>query len=387
MMNKLNLEREMYENNENPRLKLNNNGNITVIGVGKENSEKEFTLMKFERKPPKNKEVLIEILYCGVCHSDFHIYFNEWKNTKYPIIAGHEIIGIVIYVGENVKKFKLGDYAVLGPNYNSCKSCNQCQNGSIQYCEYEVTETYNSYDRSYDGEKIPTGSITQGGFSNYIVANEDYLFTIPKNISNNILPYIAPLVCSGITMYTPLKNFEWNKNYKPRVGIVGIGGLGSIGLKIAKAMEYEVFALTRTKEKLQDSIRMGADVSLWTIDLDLLKKYNDTFDLIISTVPFQHDLNPYLELLKTEGLFWNVGNFFSNAVDLEIINRKNIKIEGSCSGNLQDTQKLIDLCVYNEIYPEIQLINMNQLSMVHKNILNSNVRYRYVVDVKTIYQI
>ncbi|XWV26645.1 alcohol dehydrogenase [Tupanvirus soda lake] len=353
---------------------------IKAVGYG--TLHKDFPLVKmiFDRRTPKDNDVVIEILYCGVCHSDWHVIKNEWKNSKYPVIVGHEITGQVLKVGKNVTKFKVGDYVAVGPNYNSCRRCCQCDNGFEQYCLNDTTEVYNMPDRR-DGELKPTGPITYGGYSNIIVVNEYYVLSLPEGTK---LDKIAPVLCAGATMYTPLKYMNIKKG--SRVGIAGIGGLGHIGIKLAKALGAEVVAITRTPDKLSDAKRLGSDESLLVTDMDSLKPYHNWFDLIIDTIPFNHDLMPYIDLIAPQGTLWIIGSFFSMATDFNLVNRSGRIIRGSSIAGIADTQEIINLCVENNIYPEIIPIKIQDLNNTHHNIINSKVRYRYVVDMSTIYQ-
>lgn len=366
-------------NSASYELNINTPDPIKVIGYGNLRQDYPLELMEFERRSPRDDDVVIEILYCGVCHSDWHVIRNEWKNSKYPIVVGHEITGRVLEVGNNVTRFKTGDLVALGPNYNSCRQCHQCADGFEQYCLNDVTETYNFPDRKV-GEIKPTGPVTQGGYSNVIVADQYYVLKVPDGAP---LDLVAPLLCAGSTMYTTLKY----SNLKPgsRVGIAGCGGLGHIGVKLAKAMKYEVIVLTRTPDKLKDALRLGADQALLVTDTVLLKPYEMTFDLIVDTIPFNHDLMPYINLIKPQSTLWIVGSFFTMAVDFDITARKGRIIRGSSTAGISDTQEFINLCVANNIYPDIELISMHDINATHENIVTGKVRYRYVIDMVTIY--
>jgi alcohol dehydrogenase (NADP+) len=367
---------------ESYELNINDPISIKAIGYGTNNKEIPLELMEFERRVPRDNDVVIQILYCGVCHSDWHVILNEWKNSKYPVLVGHEITGKVIKVGKNVTKFKVGDSVAVGPNYNSCRRCNQCEIGFEQYCINDVTETYNMPDRKDDKELKPTGPITYGGYSNVIVANENYVLKIPDS---SPLDKIAPVLCAGATMFTPLKYLQVNQNFK--IGIAGIGGLGHIGIKLAKALGAHVVAITHTKEKLSEAKDvLGANESLLIDDKDKLKPHKNTFDLIIDTIPFNHDLMPYIELIKTNGTLWIVGSFFTMATDFDLVNRKGKIIRGSSTAGIYDTQEAINFCAENKIYPDIQLINIKDINKTHNDLVMSKVRYRYVIDVSTIYQ-
>lgn len=353
---------------------------IRAIGYGTLRKDFPLVLMDFDRRAPKADDVVIQILYCGVCHSDWHVIKDEWKNSKYPVIVGHEITGRVLKVGSKVSIFRVGDYVAVGPNYNSCRKCCQCKIGFEQYCLNDVTEVYNMPDRR-DGELKPTGPITYGGYSNVIVVNENYVCSIPDGTP---LDKIAPVLCAGATMYTPLKYMGIKEGFK--VGIAGIGGLGHIGIKLAKAFGAEVVALTRSPDKLEDAKRLGADESLLVTNMDSLKLHASSFDLIIDTIPFNHDLMPYLELLVPHGTLWIVGSFFTMAADFNIINRQGKIVRGSSTAGIADTQETINFCAQNNIYPEIVPIKIQDLNKTHENIVTSKVRYRYVVDISTIYQ-
>ena len=357
-----------------------NTNPIEAIGYGNLRKEYPVEPMSFQRRAPLPEDVVIEIMYCGVCHSDWHVYRDEWKNTKYPIITGHEIIGRVVKVGNAVTKFRVGDLAALGPNLDSCKQCDQCNAGFEQYCLNDVTETYNMPER-LPGEIKPTGPVTQGGYSNVIVANQRYVLNVP---ANSDLAKLAPILCAGATMYTPLKYCGLPAG--SRIGIAGFGGLGNIGAKLTKSMGYELIVLTTTPAKLQDAINLGADQALVATDLTVMDAYRQTFDMIICTIPFRHDINMYNELLKPHGIMWIVGAMIPMTVDFDIVNRKGRIVRGSSTAGIPDTQECINYCVQNNIYPDIELISIADINATHERIVNKEVRYRYVVDMGTIYQ-
>ena len=362
------------------RLDVNDPQSIKAIGFGTQRRDFPVELMDFERRAPRNEDVVIEIFFCGICHTDWHVLLNEWKNTKYPMICGHEITGKVAKIGNSVTKFRVGDNVALGPNYNSCRTCKQCQMHHEQYCLNDVTETYNMPDYK-PGELKPTGPITYGGYSNVIVAPEHFLIKLPDNAP---LDRVAPLLCAGITMYTPLKYCDIKSG--DRVGIAGIGGLGHLGIKLAKSFGAEVFALTQTPDKLDDAINLGADHAILVKDNDALRAVEASFDLVIDTIPFNHDLFPYLNLIKPNKTLWIVGSFFTMAVDFELVNRKGRIIRGSSTGNISDTQECVDYCIQNNIYPNIIKIqaNADEINATHRKLLLSEVKYRYVIDLKTI---
>ncbi|CAH6421293.1 Alcohol dehydrogenase GroES [uncultured virus] len=362
---------------------LSTESDLVALAYGTLHKDLPLELMIVQRRDLLPHDVAINIEYCGVCHSDWHVLKNEWKNTKYPIVVGHEIVGIVKQVGSSVKKFRVGDAVGLGPNYNSCRSCSQCQSHQEQYCASEVTETYNMPDRRVEELERPvvaTGPITQGGFSSLIVADERYLLRVPKNAP---MEKVAPLLCAGATMWTPLTEMRVGRGV--RVGIAGYGGLGNIGAKLAKSMGAEVIILTTTQDKLQDAISRGADQALWVLDLELLDKYKETFDLIICTIPFRHDMDPYLELLKPTATMWVVGAMMPVDVDFDKLNRRGKIIRGSSTAGIASTQQCIDYCIANNIYPDVELISIQDLQGTREGIVTRQVRYRYVVDMATIY--
>lgn len=350
---------------------------ILAVGYGTLRKEYPLELVMFERRAPLPNDVVIKIIYCGVCHSDWHVNKDEWKNSKYPIITGHEIVGEVVKVGSNSNtfgfKFRVGDIVGLGPNYNSCESCLQCEKGFEQYCENEVTETYNMPDR-LPGELKATGPITQGGYSNVIVVDERFVIRIPSGAP---LDRVAPILCAGATMWTPLKYMGITSGH--RVGIAGYGGLGNIGAKIAKSTGAEVIVITTTADKFDDAAEVSYDVLLaW--DRQSLEKYKETFDLIICTIPFPHDSTPYMELIKPLGTMWIVGVMMPMSVDFDRLCRRGKIIRGSSTAGIADTQECMDYCVSKNIYPDVTVISPHDLNATRERIVNKEVRYRYVVD-------
>lgn len=361
-------------------LKFNPGQPTRAIAYGTIRKDYPLVLMEFDRKPLADTDILVEILYCGICHSDWHVIRNEWKNAKYPLIPGHEITGLVLATGRSVTKFKPGDYTALGPVYSTCQKCSQCQMGFEQYCLNDLTEIYNMPDRK-PGEIKPTGPNTYGGYSNIIVANEKYAFQIPKGAP---LDRMAPVLCAGATMYTPLKYFGTKTG--TRVGIIGIGGLGHMGIKLAKSMGAYVVALTHTPEKLSDAKRLGADATLLISDTDKFVPFESSLDLIIDTIPFNHDINAFITLLKPHRTYWNIGSLFAMTVDFETINRKAINLKGSIIAGLTDSQEIINYCAAKNIYPETELIGIQDINTTHEPIVTSQVRYRYVIDMMSIYK-
>lgn len=360
---------------------------IPSIGWAADHSNTPLKLVNFHRKAPGDYDLVIDIRYCGVCRSDFHIISNEMRNTNFPVIAGHEIIGKVMYVGKYVSKHHLGQFVGVGACYNSCKKCEYCNMGEVQYCEYQVTEVYNCRDRECnDGnnELYGTSDITRGGFSNIMVIHEDFAISLPK-VHPDHLAKLSPLLCAGATVWNPLKSLLKKKGRNVKVGIVGIGGLGHIAIKLSDVLGFQTIAFTRTQDKLEDCVKMGAEQSFLSTHLDVIKEENNTFDMILSTIPVSHDLTPWIHLLKVRGILCPIGNMFDTIVNFDLVHRKNIQIQGSFLSSLSDTQECIDFCVENQIYPEIGLVRIQDLNKLHAKLIKSETRYRYVIDMHTIY--
>lgn len=361
---------------------INNKEFIEAVGYGIFDEDEDLQRVKFDRRPVTYPDdVVIDIKYCGVCHSDWHVICNEWKGTKYPMIVGHEVTGIVVKVGPQVKKFKVGDRVAMGPNYNSCLNCQKCKQHYEQYCENGTTEIYNKADRYPDDiktkSKKPHGPITYGGWSNVIVAKEHFVLKVPDSLP---LDRTAPLLCAGITMYTPIKNLGIKPGH--RLGIAGIGGLGHMGIKIAHKLGIEVIALTNTPWKVDDAKRLGANDAILMKDPEQLKAYKGTFDFIIDTIPFTHDPNPYIKLLKVYNgaTLCVLGALLPMLYDQELIVRTGVNVTGSNIGGLMDSQKFLNLCAEKDILPEIKLIRAEDLMSTHKGLMTSKIKYRYVLD-------
>jgi uncharacterized zinc-type alcohol dehydrogenase-like protein len=362
---------------------------IKAIGYGTDHKDKKLRLMQFDRRAPRDTDVVIKIAFCGVCHSDWHTVLDEWRNAKYPIVVGHEITGTVIKAGAAVKKFKVGDKVAVGPNYDSCRSCDLCKKGIEQYCLNGVTEVYNMADRMYAGQIKANGPVTQGGYANVITVDEHFVLAL----KDAPLDKAAPLLCAGITMYTPLKQFvglkkaiEAKEGKSFRVGIAGVGGLGSMGIQIAKALDFEVFGLTCTPEK-ETNTNLGQDGMILMKDINVHEKkkaYFNTFDLIIDTIPFAHNIMPYIQLLKPESTLWVVGSFQDQTLPHNELNRMGRIIRGSSTGNIADTQEFIDFCIEKNIYPNIEKINIQDINETHKKLVLSQVKYRFVIDMSSL---
>jgi uncharacterized zinc-type alcohol dehydrogenase-like protein len=328
---------------------------------------------EFERREPGPYDVQIEILYCGVCHSDIHQVRNEWGGTMYPIVPGHEIVGRVTKVGSAVKKFKEGDLAGVGCLVNSCRDCQNCKEGLEQYCENGSVGTYNSYER--DGK-----TITYGGYSNRIVTTEDFVLKVSEKLP---LEGVAPLLCAGITTYSPLRHWKVGKGHK--VGVLGLGGLGHMAVKFAVSFGAEVTMLSTSPQKEADAKRLGAHRFALTKDKDQLKELTKYFDFIIDTVSAEHDYNMYLNMLNTNGVMICVGAPPAPAqVPAFNLIFQRRSIAGSLIGGLPETQEMLDYCAEHNIVSDVEVIPMHQINEAYERMLKGDVRYRFVIDMATL---
>ncbi|QWU13776.1 uncharacterized zinc-type alcohol dehydrogenase-like protein [Paenibacillus sophorae] len=330
-----------------------------------------FKLTMIERRDLEPHDVLIEIKYAGVCHSDIHTARGDWGSVNYPLVPGHEIAGIVIRVGSEVTKFAVGDRVGVGCMVDSCGECANCHKGEEQYCLNGMTGTYAAIDRY--------GQYTQGGYSTHIVVTEDFVVRIPDSIE---LDVAAPLLCAGITTYSPLRH--WEAAPGKRIAVVGLGGLGHMAVKLAHAMGAEVTVLSQTLKKKEDGLQLGADHYYATSDPETFKQLAGSFDLIVNTVSAKIDISAYLSLLATDGTLVNVGapaeplsvNVFSLIMDRR-------SFAGSMIGGIRETQEMLDFCAEHSITPEIEVINANQIDEAWERVLASDVRYRFVIDIST----
>jgi uncharacterized zinc-type alcohol dehydrogenase-like protein len=328
----------------------------------------------FERRDPKEHDVVIDIKYSGICHSDIHQARDEWGGSMFPMVPGHEIAGVVRAVGSKVSKYKVGDHVGIGCFVDSCRTCAHCEQKLDQYCLEGTTQTYNGYER--DGK-----TVTQGGYSNVIVADENYVLKIPNSLP---LDKAAPLLCAGITLYSPL--MHWKAGPGKKVGIMGLGGLGHMGVKIARALGADVTVLSHSEKKREDALKMGAHHFLSTHDKEIFKKHAGTFDLIINTVSSADlEMHNYFGLLKLDATLVSVGApdkpLSINPFPL-IMMRRNYA--GSVIGSIKETQEMLDFCAKHGITPEIELISPQQVNEAYERVLKSDVRYRFVMDMAKI---
>lgn len=328
------------------------------------------------RREPRAQDVQIEILHCGVCHSDLHAARDEWNQfmpTVYPCVPGHEIVGRVVKVGSAVRKFKEGDIAAVGCMVDSCRHCPNCLAGEEQYCDNELTWTYNSSDKIL-------GGVTYGGYSEEIVVDERYVLRVPKNLD---LAGVAPLLCAGITTYSPLRH--WNVAPDKKVGIVGLGGLGHMGLKFAKAFGARVALFTTSSHKTADATRLGADEVIVSKDAAAMQKQAGSFDFILDTVSADHDLNAYLQLLKLDGTMTLVGAppKPSELASFNLILKRR-QLAGSAIGGIRQTQEMLDFCGEKGITADIEQISIQQINRAYERLLKSDVKYRFVIDMASL---
>jgi alcohol dehydrogenase (NADP+) len=326
-----------------------------------------------ERRALGPHDIQLEILYCGICHSDIHTARNEWKNTVYPCIPGHEIVGRVSKVGKEVKGFKPGDLAAVGCMVDSCQTCNSCKKNLEQYCEKGMTLTYNSPDKHND-------KVTYGGYTERIVVDEKFVLHIPKEFTEKDLPGVAPLLCAGITTYSPLKHWKVGKG--TRVGVVGLGGLGHMAIKLAHAMGAHVVLFTTSPGKSADAKRFGANEVVISKNPEEMKKYAKSLDFIINTVAAPHNLDTYLELLKLDGTMCLIGApdrpHPSPNVQNLIFQRRSLA--GSLIGGIKETQEMLDFCGKNHITCDIELIPIQYVNQAYDRVIKSDVKYRFVID-------
>ncbi|MGA7721765.1 MAG: NAD(P)-dependent alcohol dehydrogenase [Ignavibacteriaceae bacterium] len=329
--------------------------------------------LNIERRELLPHDVEIKILYCGICHSDLHQINNDFGHTIYPLVPGHEIVGKVTRVGENVKEFKIGDLAGIGCIVGSCGKCESCKEGMEQFCDEGVTFSFNSPDKYL-------GTATYGGFSETYVADKKYMLRIPETLD---LASTAPLLCAGITVYSPLKH--WQAGPGKQVGILGIGGLGHLAIKIAKAMGANVVVFTTSPSKVEDAKRLGADEAVLSTDAEQMKKYTRKLNFIIDTVSAKHDVNIYLNLLRHDGSVVLVGlppeplevSAFS------IVSGRH-SFSGSNIGGIAETQEMLDFCTGHNITAEIELINIQQINEAFDRLKKGDVHYRFVIDMASL---
>ena len=345
-----------------------------VLAYAAQSAKEGLAPYRFDRRDPRADDVVIEILYCGVCHSDLHTARNDWGWTTYPIVSGHEITGRVLEVGQAVTRFKPGDAVGVGCMVDSCRHCASCEEGPEQYCKEGSTTTYGGVDRH---DHRPT----QGGYSEKIVVSDRFVLKVPEGMD---LKGAAPLLCAGITTWSPLRH--WRVGKGSHVAVVGLGGLGHMGLKLAKAMGAEVTLFTRSKGKEADARRLGADHTVLSTDPAQMAAVKGRFDLIVDTVPYIHDLNPYIPTLATDGTLVLVGYLgglepLLNSTPM-VLGRKSVV--GSLIGGIAETQEMLDFCGQHGITSDIEMIRIQGINEAYERMLKSDVKYRFVIDMASL---
>jgi uncharacterized zinc-type alcohol dehydrogenase-like protein len=360
-------------------------GKIRAMGYAASHSFSNLKPFEFERDGAGRLEVEIEVLFCGVCHSDIHQVRDEWSNTVYPCLPGHEVVGRVTRLGPGATRHAVGDLVGVGCMIDSCRQCAPCKAGDQNYCEGPNSwlATYNGpmvpSAKSPDGDNMYHRDNTFGGYSDVLVVREDFVLKIPPQLDPAAA---APILCAGVTTYSPLKH--WGVAAGQRVGVVGFGGLGNMAVKLARAMGARVTVFTSTKQKLDEAARLGADGVL-DGDEDALDDLKASFDFIISTIPTRHDINPFIELLKRDGTICVVGAL----EEMDEVNNQELafhrkRVAGSLIGNLADTQEVLNFCAEHGVAPDIQLIDIDSINEAYQKVEDGEVRFRYVIDMASL---
>lgn len=349
--------------------------NIVSKGYAGKDVQGTMVPWNFERRPVGDNDILIDIKFSGICHSDLHTIKGHWGPQKYPQVPGHEIAGIVTAVGKNVTKFKIGDKAGVGCMVNSCMKCDSCKNGEEHHCETTgMVGTYGSPEKS-----SPSG-ITQGGYANNIVVTEHFAIRIPESID---LKYAAPLLCAGITTYSPMMKVKFKKG--DNIGVVGIGGLGHIAVKLAVSKGAEVYAFTTSASKVDDIRGFGAKEVIVVNSAEDLKSWKGKLDFMISTVPYAYEMSGYIDCVKPYGYFTQVGQPVNGELTINNFNMifNRVNFNGSLIGGIPETQEVMDYCAENKVYPQIQVIKASEINDAWDKVVNKQARYRYVIDAST----
>jgi uncharacterized zinc-type alcohol dehydrogenase-like protein len=348
---------------------------MKTAAYGVQTKTSPIAAMTIDRREPGPTDVAIDILYCGICHSDIHMARDEWGGGNlYPMVPGHEIIGRVTKVGKDVKKFKTGELVGVGCMVDSCRTCASCKEGLEQYCEPGMTLTYGSPDAKH-------GDVTFGGYSERVTVDQDFVLHVPENLD---VKAAAPLLCAGITLYSPLRH--WNVQPGQKVGIIGLGGLGHMGVKLAAAMGAHVVMITTSPGKAADAKKLGAAEVLISKDEAQMTAHANSFDLIIDTIPTQHDLNPYIELLKRDKTLVIVGPLDPVGLHGANLILKRRQVAGSVIGGIKETQEMLDFCGKHNIVCDVEVINADYINTAYERMLKSDVKYRFVIDIASMKQ-
>jgi len=342
---------------------------MKTVGYAAHSENTELAPYHFERRELRPNDVAIDITYCGVCHSDLHTVNGDWGPQPYPLVPGHEIVGIVSAVGSEASKYKVGDKVAVGCMVDSCQECDHCHDGEEQYCRNGMTPTYGVPDRK-------TGDITQGGYSKHIVVREEFVLRIPENLD---MSRAAPILCAGITTYSPLRTWKVTKG--SRVGVIGLGGLGHMAVKLAVAMGAEVTVISRSNNKETQAKEIGAKGILVSSDQQAMQQAASSLDLIIDTVPVKHDINIYVPLLDLDGTLTIVGQIgpLEEPMTLPLVLGRR-RVAGSLIGGITETQELLDFCAEHQVYPECETIKMEQINDAFKQLAAGDLAHRFVID-------
>jgi alcohol dehydrogenase (NADP+) len=356
------------------------------IAWGAKTAQSKLERMEIDRPDPRDNEVVIEVLYAGVCHSDIHQVKNEWANTVYPCVPGHEIVGRIKSAGSATSRFKEGDMVGVGCMIDSCRKCEPCKDGDQNYCEGPNgwLATYNGpmtpATETKDGGNIYGRDNTFGGYSDLVIVPEDFVLSLPDGLDPK---KAAPILCAGVTTWSPMQH--WGVEKGDHVAVLGLGGLGHMAVKLAKAMGCKVTVLTSTPEKLEEAKRLGADAAVIETDKTALADCMGAFDFILSTVPEKHEVGALLDLLKRDGQIVVVGNLdIIDGVDNSKLAFKRQSVSGSLIGNLQETQDVLDFCAANDIAPDVEMIDIDQINETYVKVENGEARFRYVIDMKSL---
>ena len=346
---------------------------MKTIGYAAQSTTSPLAPWAFDRRELRGNDVALEIQYCGVCHSDLHQARNDWGWSSYPVVPGHEIVGVVTAVGPEVTRFKEGDRVAVGCMVDSCQHCDQCDKGEEQLCRNGNTQTYNGKDRV-------TGEPTYGGYSKHLVVRQEFVLSVPDALD---MSKAAPLLCAGITTWSPLKT--WGVKEGTRVGVIGLGGLGHMAVKLAAGLGARVTVLSRTPDKEADAKALGAHELLVSSDRAAMKAAANSLDLIIDTVPAKHDLNPYMPLLDIDGTLVIVGQLgpMEEMSTLPLLMARR-RVSGSPIGGIRETQEMLDFCAEKNIHPDVEMIRMDEINHAFDRMEKSDVRYRFVIDMASL---
>ncbi len=349
---------------------------MKIFGFGVQSADDKLAPITFERQDPRPGEVAIKITHCGICHSDLHQVRNDWGNTQYPCVPGHEVSGVVTAVGEGVEKFKAGDRVGVGCMVNSCQVCDPCQHGEENYCEGPK-----SFTLTYNGPANPDDSNTYGGYTTDIVAREEFVLRVPDAVLSEM---VGPILCAGITVYSPMKHWKLQKGQK--LGVVGIGGLGHMAIQLGKALGAEVIAFTRSADKKDAILELGADQVVISTDESQMKSMAQSLHLLINTIPVPHDIAPYIALMRPNSALIVVGNLISfPEFSPSALVFSRITLAGSLIGGIAETQEVLDLCAEYGISPRIKMIGIDEINDVFDTLASGgDGEFRHVIDMETL---